>query len=36
MTFMWFDFLGLLLLLPILVTIYVLVMRRRRPSGVRY
>jgi len=36
MTFMWFDFLGLLLLLPILVTIYVLAMRRRRPSGVRY
>jgi Ca-activated chloride channel family protein len=36
MSFMWFDFLGLLLLLPILVAIYVLVMRRRRPSGVRY
>jgi Ca-activated chloride channel family protein len=36
MSFMWFDFLGLLLLLPILVAIYVVTMRRRRPSGVRY
>ena len=36
MTFMWFDFLGLLILLPILVAVYVLALRRRRPSGVRY
>ena len=36
MDFLWFDFLALLLLLPVLVAIYILALRRRRPSGVRY
>ena len=36
MDFLWFDFLALLLLLPVLVAIYILALRRRRPAGVRY
>jgi Ca-activated chloride channel family protein len=36
MDFLWFGFLGLLVVLPVLVAIYVLALRRRRPSGVRY
>jgi Ca-activated chloride channel family protein len=36
MDFLWFDFLAMLLLLPVLVAIYILALRRRRPSGVRY
>jgi Ca-activated chloride channel family protein len=36
MDFLWFDLLALLLLLPVLVGVYVLSLRRRRPEGVRY
>ena len=36
MDFMWSGFLALLVLLPIVVAIYVLGLRRRRPAGVRY
>ena len=36
MDFLWSGLLPLLVLLPILVAIYILGLRRRRPSGVRY
>jgi len=36
MDFLWSGLLLLLVLLPILVAIYILGLRRRRPSGVRY
>jgi Ca-activated chloride channel family protein len=36
MDFLWSDFLFLLLLLPVIVGVYVLALRRRRRSGVRY
>jgi|ERR1035437_1005439 Ca-activated chloride channel family protein len=36
MDFVWSSFLALLLLLPVLVAVYVLGRRRRRPAGVRY
>jgi Ca-activated chloride channel homolog len=36
MNFLWFDLLAFLLFIPLLGLIYVLSLRRRRPSGVRY
>jgi len=36
MDFLWSDLLALLLVLPILIAIYIVALRRRRPSGVRY
>ncbi|HEX7490820.1 MAG TPA: VWA domain-containing protein [Candidatus Limnocylindrales bacterium] len=36
MTFLWVDLLGLLVLIPIVVGLYLFSLRRRRPAGVRY
>ena len=36
MNFMWFDLLALLALIPVIGLLYLLSLRRRRPSGVRY
>jgi Ca-activated chloride channel family protein len=36
MNFLWSGLLGLLVLLPVMVAVYIWSLRRRRPSGVRY